>query len=255
MLRAHSLLWYYLWIAPYVLALGLCFLLWRRGLHRRYPFLVAFAAVSAVMQLTLFVADILPAISGPVWWVIFWIDLVLQGALKSFLIGEIYSHAFSIYSSVATVTRLSIRCAGVVLVLAAAIAAAFMPHDSKFGMISGAHLLEQTIYLIETGLLAAIFLFSAYFRLRLARQVFGIALGLSISACVHLATWGIIANGGLRNEEKIVFDFANMAAYHLCVLIWFYYFFVPEKTDRKPPAPLPENNLAIWNRELERLLQ
>jgi hypothetical protein len=47
-----------------------------------------------------------------------------------------------------------------------------------------------------------------------------------------------------------------MATYHLCVLIWFYYVLVPQRVAAKPPlAPLPENNLAVWNRELERLLQ
>lgn len=255
MLRAHSLFWYYLWVAPNVFALGLAFLLWRRDLHRRYPYFVAFATVSAVMQLTLFVTDIAPGISAPTWWLIFWIDLVLQGTLKFFLIGEIFSHSFSAYSSVARVSRLLIRGVGVALVLAAALAAAFMPQDSKIGYISGAHLLEQTIYLVETGLLASIFLFFAYFRLHLARRIFGIALGLSVSACVHLATWAVIANGGLPNEKKIVFDFANMATYHVCVLIWFYYLLVPHKVALKTSAPVPENNLAVWNRELERLLQ
>ena len=47
-----------------------------------------------------------------------------------------------------------------------------------------------------------------------------------------------------------------MATFHLCVLIWIYYLLVP----RKAPASthsitLPDNNLALWNQELERLLQ
>ena len=46
-----------------------------------------------------------------------------------------------------------------------------------------------------------------------------------------------------------------MATYHLCVFIWFYYLLVPAKATVKPKVSLPENNLAVWNRELERLLQ
>jgi hypothetical protein len=41
----------------------------------------------------------------------------------------------------------------------------------------------------------------------------------------------------------------------VCVLIWFYYLLVPEKSSTKSAAPLPEHSLDIWNRELERLLQ
>jgi hypothetical protein len=255
MLRAHSFLWYYLWVAPYVFALSLAFLLWRRGMHRRYPFFVAFLASSAIMQLTLFVADISPAISGPTWWKIFWADLIVQGILKFALIGEIFSYALSSYSSVAKLSRFMIRGVGVALILTAALAAAFAPASSLFGIISGAHILEQTIYLIETGLLAFIFLFSAYFRLTLARPVLGISLGLGISACVHLATWALLANGGLPESKKILLDFVNMGTYHACVLIWFYYLLVPHKASAKSLVPLPENNLAVWNRELERLLQ
>ena len=45
-----------------------------------------------------------------------------------------------------------------------------------------------------------------------------------------------------------------MATYHVCVLIWFYYLLVPQKIPAKPVVPLPENNLDVWNRELERLV-
>jgi hypothetical protein len=46
-----------------------------------------------------------------------------------------------------------------------------------------------------------------------------------------------------------------MATYQVCVLIWFYFLLVPQKIVTTPAAPLPEHNLDIWNRELERLLQ
>ena len=121
-------------------------------------------------------------------------------------------------------------------------------------MISGAALLEQTTYLIECGILVSIFIFSAYFHLSWPRQVFGIALGLSISACVHLATWALIDNVGLLRSTRLILVFVNMATYHVCVLIWFYYLLVPEKVVTKSSAPLPENNLDVWNRELERLV-
>jgi hypothetical protein len=46
-----------------------------------------------------------------------------------------------------------------------------------------------------------------------------------------------------------------MGTYHVTVLIWLYYVLVPQKVVKKSVVPLPENNLAVWNRELERLLQ
>ena len=106
-----------------------------------------------------------------------------------------------------------IRGVGVFLVLTAALAAAYTPKDGLFGIVSGAHLLEQTIYLIEVGLLVFIFVLSAYFHLSLSRPLIGIALGLSISACVHLATWAIMANGGVLNVTLLApVDLAALGA-------------------------------------------
>jgi len=84
---------------------------------------------------------------------------------------------------------------------------------------------------------------------------FGILLGLSLSACQHLATWAVIANASPSEHTRTLFDLLGMATYHVCVLIWFYYVLVPQKVVTKSVVPLPENNLAVWNRELERLLQ
>jgi hypothetical protein len=254
MLRAHSILWHYFWVAPNLLLLLLAFLLWRRRLHRTLPFFFAFALVCATGQLIVYAADITPSIDGPTWWRIFWTALLAEGALKFALIADIFYGIFGAYPSLARVGKFSIRGVGVVFVLLAALAAAFSSQEGILGIIAGAHLMEQTIYLIECGLLVFIFLFSAYFRLSISRRAFGIALGLGISACVQLATWGVIANEYLADKRDLL-DFVNMATYHACVLIWFYYLLVPQKIVDKPVAPPPDNNLGAWNRELERLLQ
>jgi hypothetical protein len=255
MLQAHSFLWHYLWVAPNVLLFILCFLIWKRGLGKQFPAFFVFAFLSAVAQLALYVADVVPSITPENFWRVDWAGLVVEGSVKFILIGEIFASAFGAYASLARLGRSLIRTIGIALILTAAIAAAYAPKNGLFGIVSGAHLLEQTIYLIESGLLVFIFAFSAYFMLRLARPVFGIAVGLAVSACVHLATWAIAANGGLPSDRRAVLDFLNMATYNLTVLIWFYYLLVPGKVAVGPAVPLPENHLDVWNRELERLVR
>jgi len=254
MLQAHSLLWHYLWVAPNALLLLLAWLLLRRGGNVRYPFFLAFAIVGALEQLTIYAADVIPSVTPKTWWLIFWAGLVIEGLLKFALIGEIFAHVFESYLSLAKMGKLLIRGLGTFLVFAAAMAAAYAPKDSIFGIVSGAHLLQQTIYLVECGLLFFLFAFSRYFRLTPERQILGIALGLGISACVHLGTWAIVANGGVPTAKRTLFDFLNMSTYHACVLIWFYYLLFPQKVAAQSAVPLPENNLDVWNRELERLV-
>lgn len=255
MFRAHSLLWHYLWVAPNVFSLALGYVIWKRGLHRRFPAFFAFVALGAASELVVYWADVSPSVSAETFWVVVWLSLLVEGPLKFAVIGEIFAHIFDSYPSLARLGRLLIRGLGVVLVLAAALLAAYAPTDNTVGRIAGAHLLQQAIYLVESGLLLFIFLFASYFSLRLSRPVLGIALGLSVSACVHLASWAILANSELADSRRTVLDFLNMATYHACVLMWFYYLLVPEKVVTKSAVPLPENNLAVWNRELERLLQ
>jgi disulfide bond formation protein DsbB len=255
MLQAHSLLWHYLWLAPNALLLIIAFLMWRSELRKAFPAFFAFALFSAVGEFALYAADVLPSVTAENFWRIEWASLLIEGSLKFVLVAEIFSRVFGSYDSVARLGRILIRAAGTALVLAAALAAAYAPRNMTFGIVSGAHLLSQTIYLIVSGLLLSIFLLSAYFGLRPSRPVFGMALGFAISSCVHLATWAVSANTRLPASGRVVLDFVDMATYHAVVLIWFYYLLVPSKVAASPAVPLPENNLEVWNRELERLVQ
>ncbi|MGA2644161.1 MAG: hypothetical protein ABSF15_05570 [Candidatus Sulfotelmatobacter sp.] len=254
MLQAHSPLWHYLWVAPNVFLLVLALLAWRRGLQKQFPIFVIFAVVAAIEQLTVYVADILPSVTAATWWQIFWVGLLIEAFLKFALVGEIFSQVFGPYSSIAKLGKLLISGAGVVLILVAAVAAAYTPKNSTHSIVSGVHIFEQTIYMVESGLILFLFVFAAYFKLSWNRSPFGIALGLGMSACVHLATWTLMANGKFSPRHDISLIFVNMATYHACVLLWFYYLLVPHKAAQKSEALVPEHNLELWNRELERLL-
>jgi hypothetical protein len=259
MLQAHSFLWNYLWVAPSILLFILGFLAWKRGFSRQFPVFFVFTMLVPATHLANYLADIIPSVTAKTFWLIYWTSLLIEGALKFALVAEIFGNLFSSYASLARLSKTLIRAVGAVLLLTAALAAAYAPLDSRHGIISGAHLLEQTICLVEAGLLAFIFLFSNYFKLRLPRPILGIALGLSFSACVHLAAWALVANGHLSESVRSVINLFEMSSFHVCVLIWFYYLLVPQRLGNRPlvvkaPIQLPENNLALWNRELENLL-
>ena len=253
MLQAHSFLWHYLWVAPNVLLLILAGILWRRGTARQFPAFFAYAILAGISQLLVYASDVLP-VSAKGYWYADCSDLALQGILKLLLIGEIFALVFGAYASLAQLGKVILRGIGAILLLAGVLAAAYAPQSDSVAIVYRANLLEQTTYIVECGVLVAVFLFAAYFHLEWPRKVFGIALGLSVSACVHLATWAMIDNSGLTHSTRVDLVFVNMAAFHLCVLLWFYYLLVPGKVTAKAAVPLPENTLDVWNRELERLV-
>lgn len=144
---------------------------------------------------------------------------------------------------------------GAALVFGATLVAALSHGDSTVRLISGFHLLAQTVYLVELGLAVIIFLFVAYFGLSWDRLSFGVLFGFGVSSCEYLAAWAIIANADPSSRGRTLLDLLNMATYHLCVLLWGYYLLVPGKIRVKTTVSLPQHNLDVWNRELERLLQ
>ena len=255
MLQAHSLLWHYLWLAPEILQIALAVLLIRAGLHKLFPIFVAYLVYEAIEEFALYGMDILPSVTGETYWRAFCIGLVISGLLKFAIVGELFSHLVRSWPAVARLGSRLISGTGVVLVLLATLAAAFAPIDNpQHAIISREHILEQTLYIIQCGLVLFLFLFAAYFRLQWSRHAFGILLSFAILFSERMAVWAVAANG-LLFEKRQLLDFINMATYHACVLIWFYYLLVPGKPTTKSAVPLPEHNLALWNRELERLLQ
>lgn len=256
MLQPHSLLWHYLWLGPHVLQVGLAALLWHRKLYKVFPVFFAYLVFEAAEEFTLYTMDILPSVTARTWWIAFCVGLLLEGALKLGVIGELFSHVLRSRGAIARISSQLAAIMGAVFILLAVVAAAYAPIDSRQPVWTfRGYVLLQSLYIVEGGLALFLFLFVAYSKLSWSRTDFGIALGFGIVFCQHMATWSITASKALPYSQYPILDFLNMATYHACVLIWCYYLLVPQKKATESAVSLPDNNLATWNRELERLLQ
>ncbi len=254
MLRAHSLLWHYFWLAPDILQAGLAVFIYRRGLHKRFPAFFVYTIYEAIQTFTLYTMDILPSVSAQAWWRTFWVSLIIDGLVKFAVLGELFGHLLRVRPTLARTGNRLFCSAGAALALLAAVIAAFTTSANPQWVVGGALILQQSLYIIHCGLILFVFLFAARFGLSWDRTTFGIAIGFGIVFCQHLAAWAT-ETGVALPDHGVLLDFLNMATYHVCVLIWCYYLLIPGKIEAKPAVPLPENNLEIWNRELERLLQ
>lgn len=254
MLRAHSLLWHYLWLAPDLLQIGLVILLCRRGLQRIFPVFFVYAIYEAIESFTLYALDILPSVAAETYWSAFWVGVILGGIIRFAVIGELLRQLLRPWPALATTGNRLLSYTGAALTILATIAAARTTPDNPHWLIGGGHILQQTLYIVQCGLILFIFIFAAHFKVAWDRLTFGITLGFAVVFCQHLACWALIA-GAKMPDNAVLLTFLNMATYHLCVLIWCYYLLVPQKKATTSAVALPENDLAIWNRELERLLQ
>jgi hypothetical protein len=253
MLQPHSLLWHYLWVAPYVILAILAFLVWRRGLHKQFPAFFCYAIFESAGGGIIYAIDISPSVSGPIYWRTYFSFLLIEVLIKFVIIGEIFVHLLRPYPSLGKLARALISGIGIFLVFTATIIAAFA-NPTPFWLISATRILGRSDNVVQSGLIVLVFVFAAYFHLNWRREVFGIALGFAISACVYLFYWAIMAEW-LLGQKSYFLDFANMATYLVCVLIWCYYLLFPKKRAPTSTVLLPDHSLEVWNRELERLLQ
>jgi hypothetical protein len=226
MLQPHSFLWHYLWLGPCVLLALLAFLTRRRGLHRLFPAFFVYMVFESVQGLTLYALDVLPHVSAEVYWRADIIGLIIEFFVKFAVVWELFAALIRDRPSVAKFGIRLIVCTGVVLAALALLAAAQAP-IAHFAVLSYFRILEETIYLIEAGVMLFIFFFAAYFRLEWEKSSFGIALGLSLSACVGLGVFAVWASGAVF-KGRYVLDVVDMGTYHICVLIWFCYLLSPE---------------------------
>ncbi len=255
MLRPHSWLWHCLWVGPNVLFLGLAGLMAWRRMHRQYPFFFAFAFLSSLLNLGVYIADLTPLVAPDTYWILTSAELVVEALLKIGVVAEIFSHFLGHYAAIARSGKRLIQGAGIVLIFAAALVAAFTPQDAVNALVRAAHLIAQTVFFVEFGLLISIFVASYYFQLRPARHAFGIALGLAIGAGIQLGAWLIGNSFGMPLPKRVMLDFVDMGAYQVSMILWYYYLLVPEEAQSPTIVLVPEDNLVAWNQELERFLQ
>lgn len=254
MLQPHSALWHYLSVAPFVLLLGLALQMWRRKLHAEFPAFFYYAMFEAVGGSVLYAIDITPSkFSDNTYWWSFLVFLAVEVLIKLLVISEVLTRLLRCYPSLGRLARVLITCVGIVLVFTATIIAAYA-NPASFWLISATRILGRSVNVVLCGLIVFIFVFAAHFNLRWQRPVFWIAVGFGVVASASLAHWALMADW-LLGERSYLLDFVIMATYQVCVLIWCYFLLVPKRITTTSAAPLPENNLDIWNRELERLLQ
>jgi hypothetical protein len=253
MLQPHSLLWHYLWVAPDVLLALLAFAMHRCRLHRQFPAFFLYAIFESVGGAIVYAIDVSPSLfSDRTYWWSYLFFLLIEALVKLIVIGELFTHLVRRYPALGGFGKTLISSLGIVLVLAATIIAAFA-NPTPFWLISATRILGRSTSLVQCGLVFFVIVFAAYFHLTWERHAFGIVLGFAITGSVYVAHWALMTDWFFGSKSYLL-DFLVMATYHACVLIWFYYLLVPQKVLTKSAVSLPENDLAIWNRELERLL-
>jgi len=107
--------------------------------------------------------------------------------------------------------------------------------------------------LIEAGMVLGLFVFARALHLSWRSWIAGVALGFGVSACIDLAS--AACRAGLGESAFIAVDITQMAAFHVCVVIWLVALFLSDRTPSFPDAKLKPCDLELWDQELQRMVQ
>jgi hypothetical protein len=257
----NHLAYYYLWVAPHVLQSILLVVLVRRGLHRQFPMFVFYTGFEVLQCGVLLAVSQRLSNFGPVYVQVFAVGLALSTAIRFGVIYELFRHFFQRYPALTGPGRFVFRGATVLLLLIAVALAISAPGGaadkiSRAATYSALDVttlaLDRAVTMLQCGLLVSLFLFSRYFVLSWRSHAFGIALGLGVFASTELA---ISAVRLYVTDPHNVLDLFVMGAYQVCVLVWMFYLMSPARESQYSLKKLPDHDLEIWNRELQRLIQ
>ena len=244
---------YYLWIAPHILLGVFLICLLYRGLQRQLPIFISYVVFELVQFIVLFTiflhSPFPPAIYK-------WTLVVGTGVSSILELGVIYELANELLlsrSSLSSVLRPVLQVILALLVLGAAIGSGAFSGISVQRVTNVFEMIDFSSNLIETGMVLALFIFARALRVSWHSWAAGVALGFGISASVDLVSAALRAEWGKR--AFIAADLTQMAAFHVCVVIWLVSLFVSHRTPPFPDGKLKISDLELWDQELQRMVQ
>ena len=247
-----KLLWYYLWVTPHFLLVGIVVIMYRRKLVRLFPWFFAYACFE-VLEFGLLFASHKFQVGGVSYWNFYSVTAVMSTILRFGVILEVLRHLVSSYAVLARTLRPYFRWFAIALLIMALAFSLYAGGDRSNRSWFATNMMDRAALILQTGLLASLFLFSRYLNLSWRNQVFGIAFGLGVYAAVDLITTAIRSQNGVR--DAYLLDYVSMAAYHCSVVIWMVYLLRREPTRPNDINDLPAHqDVEVWNQELERLL-
>jgi hypothetical protein len=239
----------YLWVAPHVLLAVVAAVMLRSGRYREFPVFFSYLLFEILQFCVLFLMYRLE------WQVSTYqkIDLLGRAGSIAFRFGMIQEMLDASVARCAplrrTVTR-TLRCAAAVLALLAVVFIGSVYSWSVREMIFPAYAIDQTLNILQCGLLVFVVLWHRCLGLNMHGLVVGIALGMGLVAGLEPLLHALKDS---RAVDPLVVDLLRMGAYHLSVLIWLYFARVRQVdfTSDSAVASLPD--ARKWAVELERI--
>lgn len=240
---------YYLWIAPHGLLVLVAVLMYSKRQHKNFPIFFLYALYETLSFVLRFSAYTAGGSLAGLYRHVYIATAVGSIALRFGIIQEIFNNVFREYPRLVGIATASMRWITGLLVVAVVVLAFYSSAGVSDDLLAGIMLLDQSIAIIQAGLLLFLFLFSRMFGLSWRSFTFGVALGFGIFASTELAYWALRLTD-LTERSKDLLDLLPTGSYHVSVVVWLGYLLAAEKSVGAATYPIAE--MDEWSGELER---
>lgn len=233
-----------LWpIAPVLQAI-MALIMFRRKLHREFPFFFSYMIFHVLRT---FVLLFVHSASHWTYFCVYWSVELIDAVFTFAVIFEIFQHVFKPYEAVRNIAMVVFRWAGVVLICLASLSAVLASNAEKYPIMAGIFALDRSVFLMQAGLLLFLFMFASSLGLTWRNYLFGIAVGFAILASSELIVISLRAYAGW--QAGVMYALLRPAAYNCAVLIWLGYLLQPQPAALHIKMPAP-NRMEAWNQAL-----
>jgi hypothetical protein len=241
------LLDYVLWLTSPVLQAGVLFVMFKRGIHRDYPFFFNYTILSVVSEPVLYVAH--HYYSYGAYYTVYYLNIALSVLFSFAVLQELFKDAFKPYEALRDLSVILFRWSALVVLLVGVMWAINTASKSENGDITNAIMLaERSVRLMQCGMVFFLLLFSEYLGISRRSMLFGISLGFGFFAAINMLVVTGMTHPGILRES--VLRHINSGAYTLAVITWLGYTLATapsESTSAEPSIP----RTLDWNSALE----
>src|SRR5262249_11694847 len=235
-----------LWLGELVLELFLVLVLMFTKSWKRFPLFTTYAVCMLLGDVASYAS--LHQVSVRLY--VYLGNETLSVVLALALIYEIFRNLFSSHLALRKLATTTFCVVGALLVfLGVVVLWTHSPIGAK-SMVTTALVVEEAYRILEVGLIMFLFVFSSAFGLHWRQQIFGIVLGLGVSAAIKLAA---ITFGPHSFITAGVLNVAIMVSYNSTLLIWLTYVLIPERATSTAEMP-KRAQLEQWNQAIMELI-
>jgi hypothetical protein len=234
---------YVLWLLAPTLQVGVLVAMYRRGLHREFPYFFNYTILQILGDPVLF------ALRGSyaLYYWAFWASTVLSALLSFAVLQEIFKTAFRPYEALRDLSVILFRWSALIILLVAGMWALSSIRTDQVDILRNSiFLVDRSIRLMQCGLVFFLLLFSEYLGISRRSFLFGIALGFGLFASVSMLVAASMSHPWVAHLA--IMRWVKSATYDLTVVLWMgYTLLAPARSE----ATLTMVRSKEWNDALE----